>query len=146
MLPVLTRKARPDEAHIFAKWTIANKVNYPDPDVLTYKNTYVRVAFDKDGPLVFMPVQRPIHMESLAIRPGATKGQVAAALRALFQDTINGCIENGSGEIYIVATEESIPKFAKKAGFEILPFKVLRIKIKDLECQPEQTDSNSITQ
>jgi hypothetical protein len=133
MLPVFVRPARLSDRLLFCKWALTTKNNAIDPKVLTYKNTSIRVACNKNGPIVFMPVQRPLHMESLCVNPKASSGEVAVALRALFQDVILSAMQEGSGEIFFAASESTIPELAKKAGFEELPWKVYRIKISDLE-------------
>ena len=133
MLPVFTRPAKKEDQRKFCEWALSTENNGLDPGVLTYPSTKIRVAFNRDGPLIFLPIHRPIHLESLAVRPGATNGERASAIRALFQDAINEAIQNGIGEIWYQASEDTLPEFAKKAGFEEVPYKIYRLKIADLE-------------
>lgn len=127
------RDARPADTPLFAEWAVATPHNEIDPAVLTYRSTTCLCAYNADGPVVFMPVQRPLHMESLAVRPGAPEHEVAHALRSLLQNLVTTAQAEGRGEIYFMATEDTVPKLAHRHGFEKLPYSVYRLKIKDLE-------------
>ena len=128
------RQARPDEAATFTKWALSTPGNEIDSGVLTYKTTTARVAFDSDGPIVFQIIQRPLHMDSIAVRPGAAPHEVANALRALLQDTISTANAEGSGEVYFVGSEDTVPTIVQNQGlFEKMPYSLYRLKLKDLE-------------
>jgi hypothetical protein len=133
MLPVFVRPAKASDRKLFCEWALSTRNNEIDPSVLTYKNTSIRAICNKNGPIMFAPIQRPLHLESLCINPSASIGEIAVALQTLFQDAITSAIQEGSGEIYYVATEETIPTFSKKFGFEELPWKVYRLRISDIE-------------
>jgi hypothetical protein len=133
MYPIFVRPAKKDDQKRYVQWAISTENTGLDPTVLTYPSTSIKVAFNKDGPIIFLPIHRPIHLESLAVRPGATDGEKAAALRALLQDVITVAMQEGVGEIWYQASEETLPEFAKKAGFKEVPYKIYRLKIADLE-------------
>lgn len=135
MLPVFVKAAKLEDKELFAKWTVETSGNCPDADILEYPTTRVRCAFNQNGPLIFMPTQVPLHLESLAINPKATAGETALAIRSLFQDAIRTTQENGSGEIYFVGSESTLPKFARHqlgGAMEKIEWPVYRIKISNL--------------
>lgn len=136
---VFVRPARIEDKELFVNWTIGTKYNLFDSKVITYPSTYIRCAFNKKGPIIFLPVQRPLMMEALAINPDADKIDVAVALKELTQDTVSQAYANGSGEIYFLCQEESTEKFAEHNGFERLPYSVFRMKLSDLERKDEKT-------
>jgi hypothetical protein len=130
----LVRPVRPEDRELFIKWTTDNiEKNSADPKVITYPTTFVLCAYDDKGPLVFLPVQQPLFLESLAIRPGATPTEVAGALRDLIKACVMQAYLKGSGEIYFISDEESIQRMAKNQIFEQMPFNLYRVKLSDLE-------------
>lgn len=133
---VFVRDARPSDTDQFAAWASTTPHNEIDPGVLTYKNSSCLCAYNQDGVIAYLPVQRPVHMESLAVRPGAPDHLVVQALQAFLQYLVTAAQVEGSGEVYFMGTEETVPKLALRHGFEKLPFSVYRLKIKDLgPCQ-----------
>jgi hypothetical protein len=133
---VFVRDARPTDVTQFAEWATKTPNNEIDPAVLAYRSSNCLCAYTKDHVVLYMPVQRPLHMESLAVSPDAAEHEVAAALRALLQHLVGVAQEEGRGEIYFMGTEKTVPKLAERHGFEKLPFSVYRLKLKDLEpCQ-----------
>jgi hypothetical protein len=133
MLPVFIRPARIEDKDLFTEWAMSTPGNEVDPAVLKYANTSIRCAFTREKIICFMPVQRPLHMESLAVNPEASELEVAAALRSLLQDVVTSAYAEGSGEIYFVATEETVPELATPRGFKKMPWSVYRVKLSELE-------------
>ena len=130
---IFVRPARIEDEDKFTTWTVDTKHNLHDSEVLKYKGTEVWCAYDKDGPIVFVPVQRPRMMEALAIRPDADPIAVAVALKELTQNVVTQCHIDGTGEVYMFCKEESTIKFAEKQLFEKMPWSCYRVKIADLE-------------
>jgi N-acetylglutamate synthase-like GNAT family acetyltransferase len=133
MLPVFVRAARKEDREKFAEWAAKTPKNELDLDVVGYKSTSFRCAYNRDKIICFLPVQRALHMESLARNPDASDTEVAAALLALLQDTMRSAEEEGVGEIYFMGTEETVPKLAARRGFEELPYRIFRLKLKNSE-------------
>lgn len=136
---VFVRPARPNDREQFVNWTLSTKDNLFDSGVVTYPSTYVRCAFNKSGPIAFIPIQRPLMMEALAINPDADKIDVAAALKELTQDTVTHAYQLGAGEVYFLCSEPTTEAFAERNGFERLPYSVFRMKLSDLEKNNEKT-------
>jgi len=131
--PVFVRAIRPEEAQQFLDWALETPNNEFDPQVALYPSSPTWCAFDEDGPLAFQTVQRPFMLESLATRPGATKLQIASAMKELTQNAVTQAFGNGTGEIYFLSSDPETDKFAANHIFEALPYKVYRARLTDLE-------------
>ena len=130
---IFVRAARPEDAQKFTDWSLETPGNEFDPAVPKYPSTFVLCAYDKDGPLAYMPVQQPFMMDSVATRPGASKMQTALALKEFTQALVTQAHIKGVGELYFLATEAGTNKMAENQLFEELPYKVFRCKVAGLE-------------
>lgn len=131
---IYVRPARPEDRELFVKWSFDNlHRNGADPAVVGYPTTFLLCAYDSEGPLVFMPVQQPLFLEGIAIRPEADALKVASALRDLLKACVMQAHLKGSGEIYFISDEETIQPFASHHAFQKLPVNVYRLKLSDLE-------------
>lgn len=131
---VYVRPAESHESQMFFDWAVENAKGEFDPQVALFKSSTTWCAYDKTGPLVFQTIQRPLMLESLAPRPGATKEQVAVAMKELTQNAITQASIVGAGEIYYLGSDEDTDEFATNQIFERLPYSIFRVKIKDLSC------------
>ena len=133
MRHIFVRPAIDSDGDAFAAWTVDTKDNLRDAEVLKYKGTVIWCAYGSSGPVVFVPVQKPVMMEALAIKPDADPVDVAVALKELVQAIVTQCHIDGTGEIYFLCKEETTKKFAEKQAFDKLPWDMYRIKVADLE-------------
>jgi predicted peptidase len=133
---VFVKLAQVEDKEEFAQWSAGTKDNLCDADPLTYAGTIVLKAFDKDGAIVYVPVQRPAMMEALAINPERSAVDVAVALKELTQALVTKCYMENCGEIYMFCKEESTQKFAEHQLFERLEWACYRVRLKDLEKRP----------
>lgn len=131
---VFVRPAKQTEGQLYFDWANENIVNEFDPEVAKFPSSFTWCAYDKDGPLAYQTVQQPFMLESLAPRPGSTKQQIAIALKELTQNVITQASLKGIGEIYYLGTDADTDAMASNQIFTELPYKIFRIKIKDLEC------------
>ena len=136
---IFVRPAKPQDREVFIDWTVSTEDNIADLDVITYPSTYVRCAFNSNGPVAYLPIQRPLMLEGLASNPEADKIDVAMALKELVQDTVSQAYIQGSGEIYFLCGSESTKKFALAHGFEEIKLSVFRMKLSSLEKKDEST-------
>ena len=137
---IFVRPAREEDREQFIQWSLKTENNLLDPDVIKYPSTLVWCAFDENGPIVYVPVQQPLFMESLAINPEASPALVAMALKELTQNLVTQAYLRGSGELYFLCRDEATIKFAKKQAWKEQPWRVFKIKVKDLESpQNEQS-------
>lgn len=133
---VLVRPVNQGDIQKFTEWSAGTKNNLYDPFVATYPTTFTLCAYDDQGPLVYVPVQQPFMLESLAIRPGASPIEVAVALRELIHTVITQSYLKGVGEIYFLCEDASTEAFAQNQTAlkcEKVPYNLYRIKIRDLE-------------
>lgn len=131
---VFVRPAKQTEGQLYFDWANENIVNEFDPEVAKFPSSFTWCAYDKDGPLAYQTVQQPFMLESLAPRPGSTKQQIAIALKELTQNVITQASLKGIGEIYYLGADADTDAMASNQIFTELPYKIFRIKIKDLEC------------
>lgn len=127
------RPAKPADAAQVIKWSMETQGNEYDPAVITFPTTFTLCAFDKDGPVAYLPVQQPLMMDSLALRPDCDMTTAANAIVQLVQAAILQCSLKGSGELYFLGTNELTNAMAEKHGFEKIPWSVYRLKLADLE-------------
>jgi hypothetical protein len=133
---VFVRPSEPKDASAFVQWSLNNP--FFDPAVMMYRKSTCHAAFNRDGVLAYMPIQRPLMIDSVAIRPGCSETEQAIALKELTQAAVTQAYIEGAGEIYFLGTNETTNEFAKKHAYEELPYRVYRIKLKDLENKPDE--------
>ncbi len=129
---VYVRPAQSHEGQLVFDWGTENAKGNFDPEVARFGSSITWCAYDKDGPLCFQTIQRPLMLESLAPLPGATKQQITSAMNELSQSAITRSHIVDAGEIYFLGSDEDTDEFATNHIFEELPYKVFRLKIKDL--------------
>lgn len=129
---VYVRPAKQEDAEIFTEWSRNTPNNAWDAEVAKYPSTITWCAYDHNGPLAFMPMQCPLMMESIASRPGADKKEIAVAMKELTQEFVTQAHIRGAGEIFFLGSEEGTDHMAANQIFEEVPYKVYRLRIKDL--------------
>lgn len=131
---IYVRPILENEGQMFFDWASENEHGEFDAQVPLFPSSTTWCAYDKDGPLVFQTIQRPIMLESLAPRPGASKEQVALAMKELTQNAITQAHLTGAGEIYFLGSEEGTDAMAQNQIFEEVKMKVYRVKVRELTC------------
>jgi len=131
---VHVRPARKGDEKLIVAWSVESSgKNLYDPNVILYPSTFTMCAFDSTGPLLYMPVQQPMMMDSVAFRPGLDLGRAGLALKTMFQAVITQGYIKGAGEIYFAASEPTVAAIAERHGFEKFLLPVYRVKISELE-------------
>lgn len=130
---MFVRPAKPGDERRFLDWSLENPDNGFDPEVAKSPSTFVLCAYDKTGAVAYQPVQQVFMMDSYAGRPGNTKLLTAAAMKELFQETVTQAHIKGVSEIYYLGTEKGTDAMTTKHVFEELPYRVFRVKVKNLE-------------
>lgn len=130
---IFIRPATREDGQLFAEWSRNTPNNAWDPDVALYPSTITWVAYDRSGPLAFMPMQCPLMMESIASRPGASKSEIAVAMKEFTQMFVSQAHIRGAGEIYFLGSESGTDHMAENQIFEKLNYTVYRVKLKDLQ-------------
>lgn len=91
--------------------------NNLDASIFTYPATKTLKA-SNGKTLVYLPKQLVFMLESLAINPQATVGEIGMALRALFTVTEFEALKLGMGEIYFLCADKETCDFAEHQGLE----------------------------
>jgi N-acetylglutamate synthase-like GNAT family acetyltransferase len=94
--------------------------SYPATDILKASNGHT---------VMYMPRQRVMFLESLAINPEAQSSDVALALRALLQVSEYESRNAGAGELYFLCRDEETCQFAERHGMEKMNFTLYRRKL-----------------
>lgn len=136
MKHIFVRPAKPGDSERCSEWAVQNlDKNHIDPKVVEYPSTFVLAAYAEDGPVMYMPVQTPLMMESVAVDPEASEMKQAQALKELVQALVLQCHLKGIGEIYFIGSDEKTSAFAENQLFEKISSPVYRIRIHNLEKQ-----------
>ena len=135
------RPTVPADAERFYQWSAGTTGNLFDPDVMTYSTSFCLAAYDKNGVGMYLPVQQPFFMDSLAYRPGLGAVDAAVALKELTKALITQAHIKGVGEIYFVCRDDATTEYALRQGFEEMPYRICRMKIKNLEGNNENIPS-----
>ena len=107
--------------------------NLFDLDVLRHSTTFTLCAYDASGPLLFVPVQQPFLMESLAIRPTLDDTRKALALARITEALITDAHRRDVGEIYLHGHDDRTIKFAARHEFREIMWPFFRINLRELE-------------
>ena len=91
-----------------------------DRDVLQHASTFVLAAFNKSGALAFLPIQQPLMLENLILRPGLSRSEQTQAITRLTEHAIEETYARDAGEAYFLCREASTLKFAERL-FSPLP-------------------------
>lgn len=134
MRNINVRDVTPDDAQKFIEYEMGTAGNLFDPEAGLYPSSFTLCAENKQGPVVFMPAQQPLMLESLGISPEADKVDILISLRKLFRQMVEIAKHRGCGEIYLGCSDESTVALIKRDGFEEVPFTMYRLKIKDYKC------------
>lgn len=135
MKKYVARIVSPLDMRNIVEWLHLNrKKNKYDPEILSYDSTRI-VAVDVDGePQCYLPYQLVIMVESLAPKPGSGKPQIAKCLKEAIHAVVRIAKQSHIGEVYFLCAPEDkeTASFAKLHGYEEMPYRVLRLKPKNM--------------
>lgn len=94
--------------------------NLFDPDILTYPEKLQFFCARSTKPLVFLPVQNCLMLESLAVEPGATELEVAKSLEVLIKYIVGKALEHKYNEMYFLCRDPRVSAYAERHSFERL--------------------------
>lgn len=126
-----------DEAKLFTDWVWqARKINMFDPEVLKAPRAAMVRAVNEQGPLLFVPLQPVLMLESLAPKPGLTPRQEAMSLWRVGEAVEGAAKLCGFQEVVFMTRDDRVADICAEHGFEELKgVRVLKKKIK-LETAP----------
>lgn len=115
-----------------AAWCEANSSrNEFDDEVLNYPTTKILSATNGNGRvLAYMPVQFAAMLESIGPNPEATPMEVAAGIVEMVKGAAMLAYSYGCRELYFLATDDATAEGSKKLGFEELPYRIFRKRLK----------------
>ena len=116
------------EVATYQDWAMKTPNNLYDPQVAGYPCTEVLVA-ENGQPLVFMPIQQAVVMDSLAARPGIEKREMALALKELVKMTAFMAHRANLREIMFFSADKDVNAMAERYGFERVESPTLRLKL-----------------
>lgn len=115
--PIKVEKMQAADIAEMAEWmSKLSARNNIDPDIFKYPATDVLKASNGQG-VIYMPRQRVMFLEALAINPQAQPTDVALALRALLQISEYEARAVGHGEMYFLCSDPETKRFAEHHGF-----------------------------
>ena len=120
--------AGPEDAAQVVEWLNANKGNLFDPSILKYPTLRILCAYN-GAPVAYLPTQRALILESIAVNPSAPDLDRAQALRDLVKGSQVIASSEGIRELYLFGQDERVLKIAERHGFERLPWPILRLKL-----------------
>ena len=123
------RWASQNEAQTITEWLTANKANDYDPAITEYPTLKIMCSYGSMGPVMYLPSQRAIVLESIGPKPGIDAVTAAQALRDLVKGMTLDASGSGIREIYFIASTDDVKGMALKHGFELIESPVLRMKL-----------------
>jgi len=115
--PIKVEKMKAEDIPEMAGWMdrLSDRNNI-DAAIFGYPATDVLKASNGKA-VMYMPRQRVMFLESLAINPEAQASDVALALRALMQVSEYEARVNGHGEMYFLCSDPETKNYAIHHGF-----------------------------
>lgn len=119
------------DQNTFVDWVWkARDINCFDKDILTYPRSIMLTADDDEGPLLYLPVQPVLMLESLAPRPGVSPRKEALALWKLGEQLEQISKSTGICEQYFLCQDDRVVDLCTRHGFEEMKgYRLLKKKI-----------------
>ena len=111
------RLATSEEAAEAVEWMVNTPNNGFDPDVLGYDTT-VTFCAGLEKPVMYLPVQVTLTLESLGRNLKARKRETVLALHEMLETVKRFAMGAGIREIYFLSQERGTMAQAEKFGFE----------------------------
>ena len=128
MRQLKVKLAGPEDTEKLAQWLVSTPENLFDPRILQYKTLRTLCSYD-GSPIAFLPTQRALFLESLAVNPAASLIDTAQAFRDLVKGSELLASSDGIREIYFICKDEDVLKVAESHGFERIQYPVVRLKL-----------------
>ncbi len=124
------RFARPEESTQVMEWIKTHPENDFDPDIIGYPTLQVFCAYSDDGVEAYIPTHNVKVLESTALKPGIEISTAAQALRDFTKAAELMASGQNIRELYFLCRDEALIAMAENHGYELMPFKILRMKLK----------------
>jgi len=110
--------------------------NLLDLDMLEHDSTFTLQAFDKSGPLAYLPIQQPLMLESFALRPDTSDSMLAIAMTRLVEHALSEAYRRDAGEVYFLCLDQRTSEFAQRHHFTRVNLPLYRFNRREFEEQP----------
>lgn len=118
--PLKVEKTTAKDWPQMAEWMgLLSHRNNIDTEIFSYPATKTFKA-GNGNPLLYMPIQNTVMLESLAFNPEATNAEKATALREMFSVVSWEARNAGIGEIYFLCADQETKTFVEHHGFEAM--------------------------
>ena len=117
-----------EDAAALLDWLTTTKRNLFDPNILKYPTLRTLCSYDGQ-PIAYLPTQRALFLESLAVNPAASLMERAQAFRDLVKASELLASSDGIRELYMLCEDEDVLKVAEGHGFERVPYPLVRMKL-----------------
>lgn len=118
-----------EDAEQIVEWLKLNPLNEFESVILKYPTLRVIASYAQDGVICYLPTQKVLVLESLAVNPEATELEKAQALRDLTKASELLASSEGIREIWFLDGAGGVGEMARSHGFEELPYRVYRLKL-----------------
>jgi len=123
------RFATPEDSKDVVELLSTTAGNLYDADILSYPTLRVLAAYNGSGPVVYLPSQCALILESLAVRPGTAPLEAAQGFRDLVKGKELLASSLGIKEILFLCQDERVISLAERHGFERISYPVMRLKL-----------------
>lgn len=120
----------PEERSTFSAWAwnLRDRTQF-DMDVIGYPRACIARASSEGTPLLYVPIQPVLMLESLAPDPTLTTNQKALALWRVMEEMDDVMKLTGMHETYFVTQDDQFAERAIAAGFTEVKGRVLKRKL-----------------
>jgi hypothetical protein len=131
MRQLKVKLAGPEEAAVLGKWLVGTPNNLFDPGILKYPTLRTLCSYDTGDPepVAFLPTQRALMLESLAVNPAALIVDKGQAFRDLVKGAELLASSDGIRELYFICKDKNVLDVARGRGFELIEFPVVRMRL-----------------
>lgn len=120
--------AGPEDSATLIEWLNSTKGNLFDPAILKYPTLRTLCSYNGQ-PIAYMPTQRALFLESLAVSPDSSLMERAKSFRDLVKGAELLASSDNIREMYMVCEDENVLKVAEGHGFERIPWPILRMRL-----------------
>ena len=123
------RPATPEDSKELVQWLNSNPLNEFESVILKYPTLRVIASYAPDRVICYLPTQKVLVLESLAVNPKASGLEKAQAVTDLTKAAELLASSEGIRELWFLDGAGGLGAVAEKHGFELLPYKVYRMKL-----------------
>lgn len=129
---IIVRPAQDGESEVMLEWlNLTLGHNCFDVDCLNHDSTFTLAAADTTGPLGFLPVQRPLMMESIALRPGLSESMQALVMTRMTEQVVAEAYRRHAAEVCFLSQNPATSRFAEDHLFGKVQYDFYRLNLRE---------------